>query len=55
MFDPVGGPYVETLAKAMANDGLLLIYGGLSGQPTTHPHGSTPEPSAARLNPFQMG
>jgi len=38
VFDPVGGPYVETLAQAMAQDGVLLIYGGLSGQPTLHPH-----------------
>jgi len=38
VFDPVGGPYVETLARAMAVDGTLFIYGGLSGQPTMHPH-----------------
>jgi NADPH:quinone reductase-like Zn-dependent oxidoreductase len=38
VFDPVGGPYVDTLAQAMAQDGQLFIYGGLSGQPTTHPH-----------------
>jgi NADPH:quinone reductase-like Zn-dependent oxidoreductase len=38
VFDPVGGPYVETLARAMAENGLLLIYGSLSGAPTTHPH-----------------
>jgi NADPH:quinone reductase-like Zn-dependent oxidoreductase len=38
VFDPVGGPYVETLAQAMAEDGTLFIYGGLSGQPTMHPH-----------------
>ena len=38
VFDPVGGPYVDTLAQAMAQDGVLFIYGGLSGQPTTHPH-----------------
>jgi NADPH:quinone reductase-like Zn-dependent oxidoreductase len=38
VFDPVGGPYVETLANAMAVDGTLFIYGGLSGQPTMHPH-----------------
>ena len=38
VFDPVGGPYVETLAQAMAQDGVLFIYGGLSGQPTMHPH-----------------
>jgi len=38
VFDPVGGPYVETLAQAMAQDGVLFLYGGLSGQPTPHPH-----------------
>ena len=38
VFDPVGGPYVDTLAQAMARDGVLFIYGGLSGQSTTHPH-----------------
>ncbi|HEY8509223.1 MAG TPA: zinc-dependent alcohol dehydrogenase family protein [Steroidobacteraceae bacterium] len=38
VFDPVGGPYVETLAKAMAEEGVLIIYGSLSGQPTTFPH-----------------
>ncbi|MCP5146205.1 MAG: zinc-dependent alcohol dehydrogenase family protein [Gammaproteobacteria bacterium] len=41
VFDPVGGPYVETLAKAMAEEGLLMIYGSLSGQPTPHPHWSS--------------
>ena len=38
VFDPVGGAYVDTLAQAMAVDGVLFIYGGLSGQPTMHPH-----------------
>ncbi len=38
VFDPVGGPYVQTLAEAMSVDGTLFIYGGLSGQPTMHPH-----------------
>jgi NADPH:quinone reductase-like Zn-dependent oxidoreductase len=38
VFDPVGGPYVDALAQAMAVDGTLFIYGGLSGQPTPHPH-----------------
>ena len=40
VFDPVGGPYVDTLAQAMAENGTLFIYGGLSGQPTMHPHWS---------------
>jgi NADPH:quinone reductase-like Zn-dependent oxidoreductase len=38
VFDPVGGPYVDTLAQAMAEEGVLFIYGGLSGQPTVFPH-----------------
>ena len=38
VFDPVGGPYVETLAKAMAEEGILFIYGSLSNQPTVFPH-----------------
>jgi NADPH:quinone reductase-like Zn-dependent oxidoreductase len=37
-FDPVGGPYVETLAKALAPRGILFVYGGLSEQPTPYPH-----------------
>ncbi len=38
VFDPVGGPYVETLARATAEEGIIFIYGGLSGQPTPYPH-----------------
>lgn len=37
-FDPVGGPYVDTLAQALAPRGILFIYGGLSGQATPYPH-----------------
>ncbi len=37
-FDPVGGPYVETLAEALGERGILFIYGGLSEQPTPYPH-----------------
>src|SRR5690606_36061228 len=37
-FDPVGGPYVETLAAALAPRGILFVYGGLSEQPTPYPH-----------------
>ena len=40
VFDPVGGPFVETWAQAMAERGILFIYGGLSGQPTPYPHWS---------------
>ena len=38
VFDPVGGPEVEVLAQAAAEEGILIIYGGLSGQPTPYPH-----------------
>ena len=37
-FDPVGGPFVETLANALAPRGILFVYGGLSGKPTPYPH-----------------
>jgi NADPH:quinone reductase-like Zn-dependent oxidoreductase len=40
VFDPVGGTYVETLAKTMAEEGVLMIYGGLSGEATPYPHWS---------------
>ena len=37
-FDPVGGPYVDTLAQALEARGILFVYGGLSGEPTPYPH-----------------
>jgi NADPH:quinone reductase-like Zn-dependent oxidoreductase len=37
-FDPVGGRYVETLANALDEDGRIIIYGSLSGEPTIYPH-----------------
>ena len=37
-FDPVGGPYVDTLAQALAPRGILFVYGGLSGEATPYPH-----------------
>ncbi len=38
VFDPVGGPEVDTLAQAAAEEGVIIIYGGLSGQATPYPH-----------------
>jgi NADPH:quinone reductase-like Zn-dependent oxidoreductase len=38
VFDPVGGPDVELLAQAAGTEGIIIIYGGLSGQPTPYPH-----------------
>jgi NADPH:quinone reductase-like Zn-dependent oxidoreductase len=38
VFDPVGGPDVDMLARAMADEGTLFIYGGLSGKETVFPH-----------------
>ncbi|HWB11267.1 MAG TPA: zinc-dependent alcohol dehydrogenase family protein [Pirellulales bacterium] len=37
VFDPVGGPTVEKLTKAMANFGTLFLYGALSSEPTPLP------------------
>jgi len=37
-FDPVGGPQVDLLAQAAAEEGIIIIYGGLSGQATPFPH-----------------
>jgi NADPH:quinone reductase-like Zn-dependent oxidoreductase len=37
-FDPVGGPFIEKLCSALADEGILFIYGSLSGQPTPYPH-----------------
>lgn len=37
-FDPVGGPFIEKLANSLTEEGILFIYGGLSGQPTPYPH-----------------
>jgi NADPH:quinone reductase-like Zn-dependent oxidoreductase len=39
VFDPVAGPFVETLAKATTPGGMIIIYGGLSAQPTPFPGG----------------
>jgi len=36
-FDPVGGPMIEKLAEAAAPEGIIFIYGILSGQPTPFP------------------
>jgi NADPH:quinone reductase-like Zn-dependent oxidoreductase len=38
VFDPVGGPEVEVLAQAAAEEGIIILYGGLSGKPTPYPH-----------------
>ena len=38
IFDPVGGPDIEKLALAGADEGIIFVYGGLSGKPTPFPH-----------------
>jgi len=38
IFDPVGGPDIEKLALAAAEEGIIFVYGGLSGMPTPYPH-----------------
>jgi len=37
IFDPVAGPYIETLAAAAALGGIIFVYGGLSMLPTPFP------------------
>src|SRR5450631_2703888 len=37
VFDPVGGDYVNTLAQATTNGGVIFLYGMLSGKPTPFP------------------
>jgi NADPH:quinone reductase-like Zn-dependent oxidoreductase len=37
IFDPVGGPYVETLAEAAAPGGIIFQYGALAMRPTPFP------------------
>ena len=37
IFDPIGGPFVETLSKACAAGGTIYQYGALSMQPTVFP------------------
>ena len=37
IFDPVAGPYVETLGGGGGTGGMLFIYGGLSMEPTPFP------------------
>ena len=37
IFDPVSGPYVDTLAQAAATGATLLIYGLLDTRPTPYP------------------
>jgi NADPH:quinone reductase-like Zn-dependent oxidoreductase len=37
IFDPVAGPYAETLAQAAGQNSTYFVYGGLSMQPTPFP------------------
>jgi NADPH:quinone reductase-like Zn-dependent oxidoreductase len=37
IFDPVAGPYIETLAQAAARGGIIFEYGALSMEPTPFP------------------
>jgi NADPH:quinone reductase-like Zn-dependent oxidoreductase len=37
IFDPVAGPYAETLFQCLADEGVLMIYGGMANQPATFP------------------
>jgi NADPH:quinone reductase-like Zn-dependent oxidoreductase len=37
IYDPVGGDLVQAYAKALAQEAVIVIYGGISGQPTILP------------------
>nr|WP_242602389.1 zinc-dependent alcohol dehydrogenase family protein [Legionella rowbothamii] len=37
VFDPIGGPGIEKLAAAVANQGIIFEYGVLSNEPTPYP------------------
>lgn len=37
VFDAVAGPGIVELAKVVADDGMILVYGALSGEPTPYP------------------
>jgi NADPH:quinone reductase-like Zn-dependent oxidoreductase len=53
IFDAVAGPGILELAKATAKDGLILIYGALSPEPTPFPVFES-WGRAAQLKPFKM-
>jgi NADPH:quinone reductase-like Zn-dependent oxidoreductase len=37
IFDPIGGPGLEALAQAAAQEGTIFVYGALSPEPTPYP------------------
>ncbi|MGE0830434.1 MAG: zinc-dependent alcohol dehydrogenase family protein [Hyphomonadaceae bacterium] len=37
IFDPVAGPFAEKLFDLLAEDGVLMLYGGIANQPATFP------------------
>jgi NADPH:quinone reductase-like Zn-dependent oxidoreductase len=37
IFDPIGGPGLESLAQAAAQEGTIFVYGALSPEPTPYP------------------
>ncbi|MDP3175445.1 MAG: zinc-dependent alcohol dehydrogenase family protein [Phenylobacterium sp.] len=37
IFDPVAGPFAETLFECLTDDGVLMIYGGMANLPATFP------------------
>lgn len=36
-FDPIAGPGIEPLARAMSSGGIIVLYGALSSEPTPYP------------------
>lgn len=37
IFDPVAGKFAENMMRALAPEGMLIVYGGLSNEPATFP------------------
>lgn len=53
IFDAVAGPGILALARSVAKDGLILVYGALSPEPTPFPVFES-WGQAAQLKPFKM-
>jgi NADPH:quinone reductase-like Zn-dependent oxidoreductase len=59
VFDPVAGPYLDTLAQAVAPAGRILVYGRLSPEPSSYtlfppPPGGVTTPNGAQIRFYTM-
>lgn len=53
VYDPIGGSLVSSYAKALAQDGAIVLYGGLSGEETVLPELELTARNAS-LHPYSM-